>query len=375
MIADPFASQDMEIDEVVTVPEAELLDKDAAFREYFVATMVDKVHGIQQVCITNGQFDAQQFERLKLSQQTSYSDAELGLAQHVLTHIIDKYIFPGQTEPLTYSEYYAKIYGRAWMDLFFYVMFYLIRCEQVRNASYIDLRETIRSNWEEVKASFKPTLDTQGFETVLRQANDQLKLVSQNEGQRMQNKRKPDEEQEIVPYVSRSETVAQLIAEYPIFKRYELYAKNVEIVARHTFEGYKNVTGLKSTDAAREEEATWNEELAKKPMTLKLLHQTQRLFESEKKDFKITHTKRVTRWRYWTMYAMNDLTTNEAGSDKEAWDTYLSYAAIMAKEKDVSVQRKPDFALKASLPSFDSDGITHNATTSLSARIDRLNDW
>ena len=93
---------------------------------------------------------------------------------------------------------------------------------------------------------YETAITANDFNQVLRDANAQVTIVTGNEGARMKRKEsrrseRQDEKDSVDLSRSPVTTVAQIIKENEQFKRFELYAENIDIVAQHLNNVYQKL--------------------------------------------------------------------------------------------------------------------------------------
>jgi hypothetical protein len=192
-------------------------------------------------CFNEGVFKQEEFEKMRALK--AYDEDYYGIAEHVFKHrYVDTFVFQGQT--VNYAQYYERNFGKAYLDLYFFVIFFLLRSQQVRNESYINMREKFRTMLEHDMSLYETAITANDFNLVLRDANAQVTIVTDNEGARMKRKEsrrseRRDDKDSADLSKSSVETVSQMIEENEQFDRFKLYAENIEIVTRYLNNVYK----------------------------------------------------------------------------------------------------------------------------------------
>jgi hypothetical protein len=377
VVSDPFADTNTHVGtEFMVVSNLDLLDRDHAFRLFFVDRVVNFVQRIREQSSndqgsTGSTIDWDKFAHLQ--QNSPFDNRFFEIAKWVFENEHGVYLHPGSVQASTYAKYFDQDYPNRGLDQYFYVVYFLARLQQYSNSSFEEFKQLARLIWQVQQQPYTPGIEMVLFDKVLEEV-DQQQLESDAAAKKMNARldlKRKTEAEEAEEHASKAESINELINENVDFKRYETMVEGLTAVTRHTFAVYSRLNNLSTvTDEVRVVE--WRVELDKKSITKKLYEKTEKLMISARPNFKQLHPKKMVQWRYWTMRAINDLTTAEEGSNYKAWSDYIANAALLGTTHKVM---SSDFPLQSNLQSFHADDITHNAVESLSTRIDLLNDW
>jgi hypothetical protein len=152
------------------------------------------------------------------------------------------------------------------------------------------------------------------------------------------------------------------------FTNFTQFVEGIADVSEHFKVLYKQETGR--------HKALYLENLAQKPLTSQLYPYVKLLFEKSSFRFRQHYPYKSRQWQYWVMRAIISLQIDEATTKQ--WYEYLDNAQKI--ETDTSqlghyIPKNANFPLGADFDFSEPAVLTQNATESLSARIDRLNDW
>lgn len=353
---DPFPQGAHVGDENVIYLQTELIDTNRQFRYSFVQSVKDAIHKIAQKYLSDGEFQAEQIKLDMQSMSGGYQKFLHEVALYVYTNWNQKYQMKGNSQKVSFREYYGMESPKT---EFFYVMIFLMRQQQWSQEEYDIYKAQCFTAWEQVGKPEMTEEVLQEFENVLVTADEWIANIISKEPTESTAKKqrvaKPD----------RIRISLIDVIEENKFTVFQNYTTGVQKVTEH-------FRSLFSTENSNDDtrKKIWSDQLAIKPFTMKLYTRVKEMFQLSNFRFKKRYPSKDIQWGYWILRAITNF-SNEEGTS-QVWIKYLQDAGEIPRVRKANYA---SFPLGQDFDSFEPEAITHNAMQSLSARIDRLNDW
>ncbi len=368
-MSDPFPQGTHVGVENVIYSQMELIDKDRQFRYAFVESILIPIRRVRDEFSKGGIFEVEALKDkiLKMPADTATDQSKLvnEIAMYVYTNLQQKFKIAGHTDKLSFLDYYTQMQSPEFAE-YLYVMIFLMRQQQWLTDKFDAYKEYTRARWiqHQQSTSAQPVSeDVLGnFERVLETADEWINDIIQKEPIESSAKRakvvKPDRH---------AIGFADMLNEND-FTIFTQYSKGIMHVSAHFQICHQNETTKKKT--------SFEEALAQKPLTSQLYPVVKQMFKMSNFRFRQHYPLTLRQWQYWVIRAIISLQVDTAS--QEQWYGYLDHAQKI--ETDTSKTghykiRNANFPLGADFDFSEPAVLTQDATESLSARIDRLNDW
>jgi hypothetical protein len=345
---DPFPQNAHENDENVIYSRMELLDTDRQFRYVLVESAVKYIHEIFKTYSVSDKLRRSLLEQSIQDMNDDYIKALHQMALYVYTNLNTKFAMKGQTEKMSYVEYYT-LSGQADRAEWLYVMIFMMRQQQWSQDKFNAYKKSVHDSWEEYMK--KPDATAIGedvladFENVLLTGDEWINDIIQKEpvaesATKKQRVAKPDRH---------AIRLLDMIEENK-WTDFKPYLQGIEKVSEHFQALYAVEKGTSESMKGKYAEA-----LALKELTNQLYPRTRQMFEMSNFRFKHQYPKKWLQWQYWILRAIMIL---QVEGDTQVWYGYLNHANGIVTDRDNPVHLKPssaEFPLQADFDSLEPD--------------------